>query len=541
MRAFLSAAMSVTLALSPVYAATPPAATTPIQHIVVIFGENRSFDHYFGTYPFAANPPGQPRFTALPGTTTPNNLLQGTLLTNNPNLNNAANGAGAANPFRLNRSQAATAGMNHSYTPEQNSFDLGAMDLFPAKTGSAGSTSNMTVLFPPVVTTTGLVMGYFDGNTVTAYWNYAQYFALNDNSYNSNFGPSTPGAINLISGQTNGIAASLNGTSSLIADGQGGLTLIGDDDPLGDICSTTTGTTVSLSGKNIGDLLNTAGLTWGWFQGGFDLTHVNPNGTSGCARSTVSPITGETEGDYVQHHQPFQYYASTRNTLHTRPASVAEIGNAGPANHQYDTNDFFAAVAAGNLPNVSYLKAQSYQDAHPGNSNPLDEQAFIVNVINTLQASPFWNSTAVILAYDDSDGWYDHRQGPIVNGSFSTSDSISGPNSCGIATTPVLPGPGSAGLPVNGRCSPGVRTPLLVISPWAKANYIDDTFTTQTSIMRFIEDNWSLGQAGGGSYDGTTCASGCLVGSLNNLFNFTPSTPPNTKILMLSPTTGLPE
>jgi len=283
-------------------------------------------------------------------------------------------------------------------------------------------------------------------------------------------------------------------------------------------------------------LLNTAGLTWGWFQGGFNLSIVNPNGSTGCNRSTVSPTTGLTEGDYVEHHQPFQYYASTRNLSHARPNSVANIGFTDPANHQYDTLDFFAALSAGNLPAVSFLKAQSYQDAHPGNSNPLDEQAFVVNVVNTLMASPFWNSTAVIVAYDDSDGWYDHLQGPIANGSFSTADTISAANACGtLGTTPQLPGPGSAGLPVNGRCSPGVRTPLLVISPWAKANFIDHTFTMQTSITRFIEDNWSLGRIGGGSYD-------AIANSINAMFNFTdPSGPaPNTNAPILSPVTGLP-
>ena len=77
------------------------------------------------------------------------------------------------------------------------------MDGFPAWVGTAGP--------PPAgVTGTKLVMGYYDGNTVTALWNYAQHFAMNDNSYTTQFGPSTPGALNLISGQTNGFADSLN-------------------------------------------------------------------------------------------------------------------------------------------------------------------------------------------------------------------------------------------------------------------------------------------------------------------------------------------
>jgi phospholipase C len=503
--------------------------TTPIQHVVVIFGENESFDHYFGTYPTAANAPGQPRFNALPGTPAINGLTP-TLLTNNPNLN-PANGTGAANPFRLNRSQALTSSQNHSYAPEEASFDEGLMDLFPSKTGAAGGTP---ILYPAVTNTKGMVMGYFDGNTVTAMWTYAQHYALSDNSYNSTFGPSSPGAINLISGQTNGIIQStvLNAPSSdEVADGQGGFTLIGDAEPLLDTCSSPSSFNAELSGKNVGDLLNTAGLTWGWFTGGFDLTVVNPNGTTGCHRSTVSPITGLTEGDYVEHHEPFQYYASTRNPTHARP--TAPIGQTDAAHHQYDTHDFFDALTAGSLPAVSFLKAQSYQDAHPGNSNPLDEQAFVVNTINALQQSPFWSNTVVIIAYDDSDGWYDHQQAPIQNGSFSTSDSLSGSNACGtVGTTPVLAGPNSNGAPVNGRCSPGVRTPLLVISPWAQPNFVDHTLTTQTSITRFIEDNWNLGRLGGGSFDSS-------VNTINNMFNFTGQ--PNTTPLLLSPITGLPQ
>jgi phospholipase C len=505
--------------------------TTPIQHVVVIFGENISFDHYFGTYPVAVNPPGQPRFTALGGTPAVNGFTPA-LLTNNPNLN-PLNGTGASNPFRLNRSQALTASQGHNYTPEQMSFNLGAMDLFPLRTGAAGGTP---ILYPPVTNTKGMVMGYFDGNTVTAMWNYAQHFAMSDNSYNSNFGPSTPGALNLIAGQTNGISSSLNGPSSnQIADGQGGFTLIGDADPLGDVCAS--GFQVAMSGKNIGDLLNTAGLSWGWFHGGFDLGVTNPNGSTGCNRSSVSPITGLlVTGDYVPHHQPFQYYTTTQNLAHTRPTNAATVGKAAdPANHQYDTHDFFDALAVGNLPAVSFLKAQRYQNAHPSNSNPLDEQAFVVQVINALQQSAFWNSTAVIIAYDDSDGWYDHQQGPITNGSFSTADALSGTNACGIAgTTPVLPGPNSGGRPVNGRCGPGPRTPLMVISPWAKANFVDHTFTIQTSITRFIEDNWSLGRLGGGSFDS-------LAGPIDAMFNFNPPNPPNPTTLILSPTTGLPQ
>ncbi len=530
--------------------ASEPWTATPIKHLVVIYGENESFDHYFGTYPSATNPPGEPAFH--PQLFTPQvNGLNWQLLNNNPNKTNTGNGAGAFNPFRLDRTQAHTASMNHAYEPEQEAFDNGKMDLFPKYTGRAGSGGTGAFI------TTGLVLGYYDGNTVTALWNYAQHFALNDNSYSSQFGPSTVGAINLISGQTNGAIYYTGPTAgsplasaddnSVTNDGHGGLTVIGDPDPYLDVCAG--GQTVEMQGKHIGDLLNARNISWGWFEGGFDLTLTNSGNTyypyspasttgrgAGCQRASSSlTLSGAFQLDYVPHHQPFQYYASTRNPNHTRPASVKVIGtsNDGGANHQYDSHDFFDALLVGNLPSVTYLKAPKFQNAHPSNSDPLDEQTFVVSVINALQNSPFWASTAVIVAYDDSDGWYDHAN-HVINPSFGSADALEAAGQCKPlpGTFPAFPTPlpGINGTPANGRCGYGARQPFLVISPWAKHNFVDHTVTDQSSIVRFIEDNWLGGQRiGQGSYD-------AYAGSLINMFDFFQL--PITK-LKLDPTTGL--
>jgi phospholipase C len=499
-------------------------AATPIQHLVVIFGENISFDHYFGTYPNATNPGGEPKFIAGPATPTINGLSGG-LLSANPNLN-PGNGTGAANPFRLDRSQAFTNDQDHDYTPEQQAFDNGLMDLFPLNTGTAGP--------PPsgsgVTQTNGLVMGYFDGNTVTALWNYAQFFAMSDNSYGTNFGPSTVGVINLVSGQTNGVTDILNGTGDEVSGGSdGSLTVIGDPNPLGDVCTSSSSNQVTMGSKNIGDLLTAAGVSWGGFTGGFNLSTVNSNGTTGCNRSTTSAVTGVTETDYIPHHHFFNYWKSTANLAHTRPASLAEIGNPGPANHQYDIEDFYAAAAGGNLPAVSFLKAPGYQDAHAGYSDPLDEQTFVVNVVNLLQSLPTWSSTAVVIAYDDSDGWYDHQMSPIVNTSTGPADALTGPGTCGTAAT-ALPGVNPSNLHALGRCGYGPRLPLLVISPWARQNFVDHTVTDQSSIIHFIEDNWLGGERiGQGSFDG-------VANSISQMFSFTKIR--NDGVLFLNPSTG---
>ncbi|QHN03949.1 alkaline phosphatase family protein [Granulicella sp. WH15] len=520
------------LAATPLTAAAPIRPQDAIKHVVVIFQENVSFDHYFATYPHALNPAGEPAFTALPKTPKVNGL-SGKLLTENPNFLNEANGAGKANPFRLSRAQAATADQDHSYGAEQMGFNGGKMDLFPKSVGRPdgpkvpGDRSG-------IASTAGLTMGFYDGNTVTAYWNYAQHFAMSDNHFNTTFGPSTPGAINLISGQTNGAVSDQNGGGSLIPDGNGGLTMIGDPQPTGDLCSSTSDALVHMTGPNIGDRLTAANVSWGWFQGGFDLTAVNANGSTDCRRSNVG-LAKSNKRDYLPHHEPFQYYKSTANPQHVRPQSATTIATNqdGAANHQYDTHDFFDAVKAGNFPAVSYLKAPGYQDGHAGYSTPLDEQEFVVGVINFLQQQPDWEHTAVIIAYDDSDGWYDHASSKIVNGSATKADAYDGPGKCGDGST-ALPGVDPATLHAQGRCGYGPRLPLIVVSPWAKANFVDHTLTDQTSILRFIEDIFLDGKRlGAGSFDAQS-------GPLNNLFDFTrkPRTP---RKLVLNPTTGQPQ
>lgn len=485
-----SLALVLSLAVATVAAhAQGPAqqTTTPIKHVVVIFQENVSFDHYFGTYPIAANPANEPRFIPKQNTPSVNNLLSGGLIGQNPN---------STQPFRLDRSRAATCDQDHDYKDEQLAYNAGLANKFVETVGTGPGTSGN------IVCNKSDVMGYYDGNTVTAFWNYAQRFAISDNSFNTTYGPSTPGALNLISGQTHGAVGVKGNTSGDLADGS----VIGDPQPAYDNCSTRE--TVSLSGKNVGDLLNAAGVTWGWFQGGFrdcKASHIGSNGLP--------------KGDYIPHHEPFQYYQSTSNPNHLPPSSVSAIGSTDQANHQYDLVDFWSAMNNGNMPAVSFLKAAGYQDGHAGYSDPLAEQQFVVDTINKLQRTKEWKDTAVIIAYDDSDGWYDHVMPPVVNQSNTTEDALTGPNSCGTATVGTY----------QGRCGYGPRLPLLVISPYANINYVDHSITDQSSILRFVEDNWNLGRIGDQSFDER-------AGSLTPFFDFNRG--PATPRLILDPVTG---
>ncbi|MER8004147.1 alkaline phosphatase family protein [Streptomyces sp. NPDC094149] len=496
---------------------------TPIKHLVVIYDENISFDHYFATYPKAANTDGT-TFRAAAHTPKVDNLLNAGLLKNNPNL---------YAPKRLASSQAMTCDQNHSYGPEQYAADDGKADKYVENTEVSKCSGG---LFGEP----GLVMDYYDGNTVTGLWNYAQHYALNDRSFSSVYGPSTPGALNLVSGQTHGVISvdPASGTENpkqtatpdpytvVSPDAKGVGTLINDPDPAFDDCSgknhTSTNALAVMQGRNIGDLLNAKHVSWGWFQGGFRPSTAW-NGKSGDyakCDTTHTNVGGASVVDYSPHHSPFEYYRSTSNPHHLAPKNVAEIGHDGRANHNYDLADFDAALKAGNLPAVSFLKAAEYQDGHAGYSDPTDEQHFLIDEINALQKSPQWRSTAVVVAYDDSDGWYDHVTSKVLNGS---KDSTTGSNGKALDSPMCQSGPAAAGGYAD-RCGPGTRQPLLVISPYSKVNSVDHTATEQTSITKFIENNWRTGRIGDASFDRR-------AGSLSGMFDFRH---PNGKQVLLN-------
>jgi phospholipase C len=357
----------------PAQTASTPSTATPIKHVVVIFDENNSFDHYFGTYPNAANPSGEPAFQPLPNTPSVNGLTPA-LLTNNPN---------SIQPFRLDRSQEVLCDNDNHYTDEQNAYHAGLLDKFPESTNGAGC---------PL----GSNMGYYDGNTVTALWNYAQHFAMSDNFFDTEFGTTVMGHLNLISGQTH--QTSVQTIAGKIANGS----VIANVEAGVDDC--TGKTPVKMTSKNVGDLLTAAGITWGWFYDSFARIGTNADGTAIC-----NPI-------YNNHYDPFMYFASTSNSHHLPPSSVDAIGaNSDQANHQYDLRDFWNVALYGSLPAVSFLKFQSANTGHPADSTALNEQRYLVDTINALQRLPQWQNMAIMITYDDSDGFYDHVMPPIVS------------------------------------------------------------------------------------------------------------------------------
>ena len=266
-------------------------------------------------------------------------------------------------------------------------------------------------------------MNYYDGNTVTAMWNYAQHFALNDNSFGTTFGPSAPGAINLVSGNTGGIdtAHSVRGAltpseGDTVADGtrrpephRRRPALLGrllqprrrgphrhqhrrpPQRPAPELGL--------VPGRLHPQLRRTPGHRTRHRLTTSSTSRVGPPARppTTSARPSAGRHDGAkawgTKADYIPHHEPFQYYSSTANPHHLAPKSLSVVGTdtATPgkfntANHQYDMSTFDDLVSAihqgklssSHLPAVSFLKAPGYEDGHAAYSDPIDEQRFVV-------------------------------------------------------------------------------------------------------------------------------------------------------------------
>jgi phospholipase C len=493
--------------------------TTPIKHVVVIFDENESFDHYFGTYPYATNTDGTSFCPAagtagLPGSSqtvntelaaglVPASTLGSAVTSGNcstyqgvvpnpeagsspPVTNTATPNPNEYQPQRIPDTAAVTCDNNHSYTPEEEAEDGGKMDDFVQFTSANCTIPGVTGSSP------GIGMDYFDGNAVSGLWNYAQNYAMSDNSWDATFGPTMIGSVNMF-GATN--YSTLTGSS-----------YISNTNPVWDDIDGQSG---EMGGDNIGTLLNNKGVSWGWFEQGFSTpgtTVTNVNGGGAAMFSSIYDVP--------------DWWQSTSNEDHTAPASLSEIGFAGAANHQYDTPDFTDALngtGGATLPAVSFLRADEVNTGHPSVSDPLDEQKWITQDINSIEQSPYWPSTAIVIEYDDSDGYYDHQKPTIINSSDTGNDST-------ICTSAF-----TAGVPEIGghsdSCGPSQRLPFLVISPYAKHNYVDHSMTTQVSTLKFIEQNWGLPTIGGATFDNLT-----QVGNLDSFFDW--SHPQQNEVLL---------
>ena len=452
-----------------------------IEHIVVIYAENRSFDNLYGTFPGAdgvANArPEQYLQRNRDGTELP--LLPYVWSTpKGPNEKPTADmlfARGLPNePFRIDARNRAnlplgrpTRDLVHRFYQHQEQINGGKLDYFAAVSDAGG-----------------LTMGYYDGSPQKM-WAIAKEYTLADHFFMGAFGGSflnhfwlicacTPQYSNddakvyasmLSALDVNGrLLRAPNSPVSAMAgppiyqadravtpDGFAVNTLQPPYQPSGvaapannpNLADERAHPLPPQNAPTIGDRLNDAHITWAWYAGAW--SSALDDGARPVSARRVIYNDSKGAPNFQPHHQPFNYFA--------RYAP----GTAARTQHLKDALEFHEAIARGTLPAVSFYKPQGSLNQHPGYTDVLSGDAHIASVIAELQASPIWGSTVVIVTYDENGGFWDH----------------------------VPP-------PQGDRWGPGSRIPTIIVSPFARRHYIDSSVYDTTSIIKLISRRFGL-------------------------------------------------
>ncbi len=345
-----------------------PVPGSPIQHIVIIMQENRSFDNLFNGYP---------------GADTVQAGMDGSKLI-------------TLKPVSLGDSR----DLKHSHLRWWQDWDNGNMDGF-AQSDASPST---------------LPFSYVPEKDVQPYWTLAEQYVIGDEMFQSNTGPSFVAHQYMIAGQSANVA----------------------ENPTGNTwgCDAAPGTTAALLGPDgtelpgvypcfdymtIADLLDEKGVTWRYY----------------------APASADS----------FYILSAYQAVRHIR------FGNDWNDNVIAPQNRVLTDIKYGELAQVTWIVPDWAHSDHPGSGT--EGPDWVASIVNAIGNSPYWNSTAIFVSWDDWGGWYDH----------------------------VVP-------PQMDAMGPGFRVPLLIISPWAKHGYVTHDVHTAAGFIKFIEHNFDLGSLG---------------------------------------------
>jgi phospholipase C len=437
MRAF-AASVAVALAAAVLVVTAGPvrsqgqaqsAGLQKINHVVVIYQENWSFDSLYGKFP-GANGLDQA------GPTTPQVDKDGHPYATLPQPLNTYFNPPVPDPrfpadlpvapfdtsqFVATNQQ--TGDLLHRFYQEQYQIDGGKMDKFVAWSDAAG-----------------LVLSYYDATNLPE-GRLAQQYTLFDNFFHGAFGGSFLNHQFLICAC---VPRWPEAPPALVAqlDQNGMMTKDGQVTPDGYVVNTSysintphpatiTDPTLLMpeqTAPTIGDRLSAHDVSWAWYAGGWN-----------------NAALGHPDPLFQFHHQPFTYFA---NYAENAP---------GRADHLKDEQDFYADVAGGRLPSVSFVKPLGPDNEHPGYAALMAGQQHVADLVSAVQSSPSWQDTAIIITYDEHGGRWDHVPPPVVD-----------------------------------RWGPGVRVPAILISPFAKQGFVDHTQYDTSAILKLIEERWSL-------------------------------------------------
>ena len=410
----------------------PVAGLDKINHIIVLYLENRSFDNLYGLFSGADGISNAgPAATQVDRDGKPYDKLPPVLNTNfkPPKVDDRFPTDLPNDPFRSEPYaglEQTTGDAWHRYYQEQLQIDGGKMDKYVAWTDAGG-----------------LVMSYFDGSPAPL-WDYAQKYTLMDHFHHAAFGGSFLNHILMIcacapryDNAPAGLVAQLDDKGELVKDGQ-----VTPDGfavntlfPLNGPHPAKANPALFLPLQNavtIGDRLDEKGVDWAWYAGGWK-----------------EAVAGHPGPLFQFHHQPFAYFVHYA------------MGTPGFAAHLKDETDFISGIEKGELPSVVFFKPSGEDNEHPGYTSVLAGEYHTALLIRLIEKSPLWKDSMIIVTYDENGGMWDHVAPPKID-----------------------------------RWGPGTRVPTIVISPFAKKGFIDHTVYDTTSILKLIESRYGLAPLG---------------------------------------------
>jgi len=430
--AVLSGALLSVLSLVSAGAQTPKqieAFRSHIDHIVVIYQENWSFDGLYGHFP------GADGIAKASAASLSQKAKDGTALTQAPVPVNAGKpdpafaGADLAlllKPYDVTpfaSAESLTGDLIHRFYTNQLQIDGGKNDKFVAWSDNGG-----------------LVMSFYDATKLPE-GELAKKYTLFDHFFMGAFGGSFLNHQFLIAARAPVFPNAPAGMISTPPDAKGLTVADKVVTPDGYVVNTSftvnaphpanadpTTLVPNQTYATIGDRLSDKGLAWAWYSGGWD-----------------DALAGHPSANFQYHHQAFAYFAKYAD------------GTLAKKQHLRDENDFIEAAKEGDLPAVAFVKPLGDDNEHPGYATLARGQQHVADLVAALQASPQWKSTLVIVTYDENGGRWDHVAPPVVD-----------------------------------RWGPGSRVPTLLISDWAKKGYIEHATLDTTAILKLIETRWGL-------------------------------------------------
>jgi phospholipase C len=415
--------------------AQEPTGLQKINHIIVIYQENWSFDGLYGKFPGAEGLDSgdfqcaQVDATGNALTTLPQPILSMDKTTKQPILDKRFPVILPVKPFDLSlyvKNNAKTGDMVHRFYQEQEQIDNGKMDKFVEVSDNGG-----------------LVLSYYDASQLPE-GRLANDYTLCDHYFQGAFGGSLLNHIFFITADTltwknapDSVRAKLDAYGKLVKDGfvspEGYLINNCQSENMPHNPKTPPGELFPASDlPTIGDRLSDKNVTWAWYAEDF---HEAVNAFN----------QGKSDEEYEYHHQPFIYFKK-----YATAGSYDKV-------HLKDEDDFLHDLQDRKLPSVSWIKASAPNDEHPGYADLAKGQQHVADLVQAIQQSAYWKDSVIIITYDDHGGRFDH----------------------------VPP-------PQRDWLGPGVRLPLIVVSPFAKRTYIDKTVYDSSSILKLITARWDL-------------------------------------------------